>query len=304
MIRKSPPPGVAGSIVKRARASPNPNEQQLVISSGNEREQGLVRSVTRTSGLDAPIVSLTGAHTAEILACRFNPSGQNIAAVSADRTVSLWRTYPPNTNYGHLTGLHKSAIVDVQWSLISPSLYTVGADGNLCISNLTTGQRVKRVKAHRGVINALDRIVTSGTELLATGGDDGYLRIWDVGSDGQAEDVKEPTQEWHIGHPVTALCWSADGAQVIYRQLHGAPAGFENVLSRAAWSKYDGGKRVAVGGADRCVTVWDVESGRILYKLPGHKGTVTCVEFHPKEPIVLTGSKDGILLLGEIDPNL
>lgn len=60
-----------------------------------------------------------------------------------------------------------------------------------------------------------------------------------------------------------------------------------------------------MGGADRSVTVWDVESGRILYKvrgaalcppqivrsdecriqLPGHKGTVTCVEFHPKEPI-------------------
>lgn len=53
----------------------------------------------------------------------------------------------------------------------------------------------------------------------------------------------------------------------IYRQLHGAPAGFENALSRGAWSKYDGGKKVAVGGADRAVTVWDVESGRILYKV-------------------------------------
>jgi Prp8 binding protein len=47
----------------------------------------------------------------------------------------------------------------------------------------------------------------------------------------------------------------------------GAPAGFENTLSRAAWSKEDGGKRVAVGGADRTVTIWDVENTRVLYKV-------------------------------------
>ena len=65
----------------------------------------------------------------------------------------------------------------------------------------------------------------------------------------------------------------------------GAPAGFENALLKGTWSRSDGGGRVAVGGADRTVTIWNVESGQIQYKLPGHKGTVTCVDFHPKEPI-------------------
>lgn len=87
----------------------------------------------------------------------------------------------------------------------------------------------------------------------------------------------------------------------IHRVLQGAPAGFENALLRGAWSRSDNGARVAVGGADRTVTVWDVESTKIQYKLPGHKGTVTCVDFHPKEPIILTGSKDATLLLGELE---
>lgn len=65
----------------------------------------------------------------------------------------------------------------------------------------------------------------------------------------------------------------------------GAPAGFENTLLRGAWSRDDGGKRVGVGGADRTVCIWDVESGGVQYKLPGHRGTVTSVDFHPKEPI-------------------
>lgn len=71
----------------------------------------------------------------------------------------------------------------------------------------------------------------------------------------------------------------------IHRSLTGYTSGFENPLLRAAWSKDDGGSRVAVGGADRTVTVWNVESGAVEYKLPGHKGTVMCVDFHPREPI-------------------
>ena len=53
----------------------------------------------------------------------------------------------------------------------------------------------------------------------------------------------------------------------IHRVLAGAPAGFENTLLRGAWSREDGGRRVAVGGADRTVTIWDVESSKILYKV-------------------------------------
>ena len=71
----------------------------------------------------------------------------------------------------------------------------------------------------------------------------------------------------------------------IHRTFQGPQAGFENALLRGAWSRSDNGTRIAVGGADRTVTVWDVESSKIQYKLPGHKGTVTCVDFHPKEPI-------------------
>ena len=71
----------------------------------------------------------------------------------------------------------------------------------------------------------------------------------------------------------------------IHRVLQGAPAGFENSLLRGAWSKEDGGSRVGLGSSDRTVTIWDVESGKTLYKLPGHKGTVMSVDFHPKEPI-------------------
>ncbi|KAH9947217.1 WD40 repeat-like protein [Amylocystis lapponica] len=361
----SPPPG--GVLVKRARSS-SPAANQIAISSSNdERQQALIRTVKRTSSLDAPIISLTGSHGAEIMSCRFDPTGQNIAACSADRSVSLWRTYSPNANYGLLPNIHKAPILDLQWSLFSPLLYTVSADQTLNVMDLTTGQRVRKLRGHRGIINSLDRTMAggAGVELLVTGADDGTVRVWEGGDEGP----KQPISMFELGCPVTSVCWSADGANIyagaldneihvldlrkneqvyslaghtdtptslslspngsyllspsfssqtiihdvrpfspsparIHRILMGAPAGFESTLLRGAWSKEDNGRRVAVGGADRTVCIWDVESGKVLYKLPGHKGTVTAVDFHPKEPIILTGSKDATMLLGEIEPTL
>ena len=35
----------------------------------------------------------------------------------------------------------------------------------------------------------------------------------------------------------------------------------------------------------RCVYIWDTVYQRLVYKLPGHLGSVNDVDFHPKEPI-------------------
>lgn len=54
-------------------------------------------------------------------------------------------------------------------------------------------------------------------------------------------------------------------------------------MLRCAWSP--DGSKVSAGSADRFVYIWDANTRRILYKLPGHNGSVNDVDFHPKEPI-------------------
>ncbi|KZT60846.1 U5 snRNP complex subunit [Calocera cornea HHB12733] len=360
--RKSPPPSAAtsGAVTKRTRLDgpPPPTNTQLAISSGSDASKALVRSVKRTSSLDAPIVSLAGAHSSEILSCRFDPTGQNIAACSADRSISLWRTYPPNTNYALLTTIHKAPVLDVQWAITSPSLFSCSADKTVALTDLATGTRVRRWRGHTGVVNSIDRAMAGGSELVASGSDDGFVCVWEG-------EEKDAVVELEVGSPVTAVCWSGDGTQIfvggldnvvsvydlrrrevvytlpghtdtiaglalspshnhllstsfdstaiihdvrpfsasptrVHRTLHGAPAGNENALLRGGWSRTGEGW-VGVGGADRTVTVWEVDSGKPVYKLPGHKGTVTAVDFHPREPIILTASKDATMLLGELD---
>ncbi|WVQ95280.1 hypothetical protein IAU59_002375 [Kwoniella sp. CBS 9459] len=372
-VRKSPPPAGPGTaIVKRARVEDEEDGSgdqvgtmtMTVASSGEgQRKNALIRSVKRTSGLEAPIVSLSGAHGAEITACKFDPSGQTLAACSVDRSISLWKTYPPHDNYGVIPNVHKMAILDIAYSLDSEVIYSGGADGTLIATDLRTGSRINKYSAHYGALNSIAVTISGGRELVLTGGDDGIARVWDLNLDG-----KEPVVEFDDERdcPVTAVEWSKDGNQCfvggidneikvwdlrsnsilytlrghtdtiaslslspsghylatysldsaliiydvrpfssdptrVYRSLTGAPSGFENNLIRTSWSKHDNGARIAVGGGDRTVTVWDVDTGKIAYKLPGHKGTVTGVDFHPREPIILTGSKDTNMLLGELD---
>jgi WD40 repeat protein len=125
----------------------------------------------------------------------------------------------------------------------------------------------------------------------------------------------------------------------IHRVLSGAPAGFENTLLKGAWSKDDGGQRVAVGGADRTVTIWDVESSKILYKVRAYTFTsdrdsylllscpairaqslvltsiprnqlvsrsypVICLRLIMPNLLVLTGGKDGTMLVGELEQGI
>ena len=63
----------------------------LAISSSGSQSKGLIRSVKRTSSLSSPIISLSGAHTSEVLDVKFSPDGQTIAAASADGTICEYR---------------------------------------------------------------------------------------------------------------------------------------------------------------------------------------------------------------------
>ena len=66
------------------------------------------------------------------------------------------------------------------------------------------------------------------------------------------------------------------------KTFDGAYAGMEKNLYKAVW---DGdGKRIAAGGGDRVVSLWEVRTGKLLGRLPGHKGAVNDVRFSPTEP--------------------
>ncbi len=57
---------------------------------------------------------------------------------------------------------------------------------------------------------------------------------------------------------------------------------------------------MTAGSADRMVYIWDAGTRRLLYKLPGHTGSVNEAVFHPSEPIVGSAGSDKQIYLGEL----
>ena len=55
----------------------------------------------------------------------------------------------------------------------------------------------------------------------------------------------------------------------------------EKNLFKASWDTQ--GMRIAAGSGDRTAVVWEASTGKLLHKLPGHKGSVNDVRFAPHD---------------------
>ncbi|KAL7792582.1 WD40-repeat-containing domain protein [Trichoderma ceciliae] len=342
-------PGFSKVLVKRQ----NVNASEGALARLNASSSALVQAAPRTSGLQAPVMELTG-HSGEIFAAKFDPTGNLIASGSMDRSIMLWRTYGDCENYGVLNG-HKGAILDLQWARDSEILYSASADMHLASWDLSSGTRIRRYVGHEETINTLD-ISKRGEEMLISGSDDSTIGIWDprtknavdyiqnefpitavaisqAGNEIYSGGIDNDIRVWDLrkkavvysllGHTdtVTSLRVSPDSQSLLsysmdttvrtwdirpfapterhIRTFDGATAGVEQNLLRASWDPE--GKKVAAASGDGTVVIWSGETGKLMYKLPGHRGVVNCAEFAPgKDPILLSASSDRTMLLGEL----
>ena len=157
-------------------------------------------------------------------------------------------------------------------------------------------------------------LAEAGNELF-TGGIDNDIKVWDL--------RKQAVTYTLIGHTdtVTSLQMSPDN-QTLLSNAHdstvrtwdvrpfapadrriqtydGAPTGQERNLLKASWDFK--GEKIAAGSGDQSVAVWETRTGKLLHKLPGHRGAVNDVRFHPLgEPILVSASSDRKVMVGEL----
>ena len=60
------------------------------------------------------------------------------------------------------------------------------------------------------------------------------------------------------------------------------------------------GKRLASGGSDKTIKLWDANTGKELHTLKGHLGYVSSVAFSPDGKRIASGSQDGTVKLWDI----
>ncbi|EHA58226.1 hypothetical protein MCOR27_009824 [Pyricularia oryzae] len=187
---------------------------------------------------------------------------------SDDGTIGIW-----DPRKKHAADYIESdfPVTAVAISEAGNEIYSGGIDNDIKVWDVRKKAVVYNMAGHRDTITTLK--VSPDSQSLLSYAMDSTARTWDIRP-------FAPTER-HI------------------RTFDGAPMGIEKNLVRGGWDKE--GKRVAMGAADGTVVIWSNETGKLTYKLPGHKAAVNCVEFSPgTEPLILSGSSDKTLLVGEL----
>lgn len=172
---------------------------------------------------------------------------------SDDSTIGIWDPRSKNAVDYIQTEFPVTAVAISQ---AGNEIYTGGIDNDIRVWDLRKKAVVYSLLGHTDTVTSLR--VSPDSQSLLSYSMDTTVRTWDIRP-------FAPTER-HI------------------RTFDGATAGVDQNLARASWDSE--GKKVAAASGDGTVVIWSVQTGKLLYKLPGHRGAVNCAEFAPgKEPI-------------------
>lgn len=256
-------------------------------------------------------VSLLTGHTGAIMESHFSTDGANLYTCSTDKTLAVWDVFT-SQRIRKLKG-HTGFVNTCRGTRRGQQMIVSGSDDNTiriwderkryAVNSFDNGYQVTAV------------CYNDTAETVISGGLDNDIKVWDLRKNELLYVLK--------GHSdtVTGVALSPDGSYILSNAMDNtlriwdirsyAPAercvkifsghqhNFERNLLRCSWSP--DGTKVTAGSSDRFVNIWDTTSRRVLYRLPGHNGCVNDVDFHPKEPIILSASSDKSLYLGEVD---
>ncbi|KRZ27688.1 U5 small nuclear ribonucleoprotein 40 kDa protein [Trichinella pseudospiralis] len=255
--------------------------------------------------------ALLNGHSGAIMELHFSADNDVLFTCSTDKTVRLW-DMETGACLRNFKG-HTSFVNSCHPARRGPQLVCSGSDDGTI--KVWDKRQKKCIFSFENVYQVTAVTFNDTAEQIVSGGIENDLKIWDI-----RKESPMFTLRGH-GDTVTGLSLSPDGSHVLSNAmdctvriwdirpfapvnrcvavLQGAQHNFEKNLLRCAWSP--DGMKASSGSADRFVYIWDLNSRRVQYKLPGHFGSVNVTAFHPCEPIILSAGSDKKIFLGELN---
>lgn len=177
-----------------------------------------------------------------------------------------------------------------------------------CVLNITTDDPPKEIT---------DIALISPSQILASAGWDGAVKLWDLHTGQQLQILEDPTSGIVSLTATTdgnlLVAGSADGTIWVWnlRQLRqGEPPTLLNswrkhssvVAAVAIRSSNNPGENQILASAsrDRSVKLWHLPDGNLQTTLSGHQERVTCVTFSPNHSLLVSGSQDAKIKIWKV----
>ncbi|XP_055429837.1 U5 small nuclear ribonucleoprotein 40 kDa protein isoform X3 [Bubalus kerabau] len=250
-------------------------------------------------------------HSGAVMELHYNTDGSMLFSASTDKTVAVWDS-ETGERVKRLKG-HTSFVNSCYPARRGPQLVCTGSDDGTV--KLWDIRKKAAIQTFQNTYQVLAVTFNDTSDQIISGGIDNDIKTLPGSSSlefsrqecwsglpfptpGDLPEIK-PTS--HASPTSAVRVWDVRPfapKERCVKIFQGNVHNFEKNLLRCSWSP--DGSKIAAGSADRFVYVWDTTSRRILYKLPGHAGSINEVAFHPDEPIILSASSDKRLYMGEI----
>jgi WD40 repeat protein len=185
-------------------------------------------------------------HTAPITSVAFSPDDRLLASASHDHTVLLWDVVERKAaSPVHVLQGHTDWVWRVSFSPDGRQLASGSYDRTVRLWSVPEGMPGP-VLQHTSFVDCSAFSPVVGSNMLATSGESGIIRLWDVS--GINSQLLRKLQGSDL---IISIAFSPDGSQLV----------------SGSWEK--------------TVQLWNVASGQLLKSLKGHSDIVRSVAFHP-----------------------
>lgn len=223
-------------------------------------------------------------------------AGTSAPPTSAIRTASL-QEVPVIRPVAELSG-HVGAVTAVAFTVDGTSIATVGADARLKIWNTSSGALIRTIELDNGPAKAL---AVFGSNAL-TGHASGDVVLWDWQKAEKIASFKRNDAEiWSLafaGRADRFAASSSDAKVTLWDAT--APStpvqvidAHENAAQAVAYVTAEKGPRLASGGADKIVKLWNLDTLDRIRTYRGHKEPISALAFSPDGKLLASASLDG-----------
>lgn len=221
-------------------------------------------------------------HTSQVRLIVVSNDGRRMFSAGADNTLRFWDIYSGECfNSIELGGMVFSLY------LIDQHHIAVGSGNDILVWNATTGQLVKNLQGHTGLIVALWRLPSGDLVSMSL---DGTIRKWNLKFNESSVVVNHCRT---IDSVVNERC--NENAQISlenHRMLLMGMLAFWGVGGLAATAD---GQKIVYALFKENLSVFDLKSGQHTMTLKGHSDIVTSVCISRNGQILISGSRDGTI---------